>query len=130
MKKADRGWGSALRRQWQLAPLSRTRNLPRSRTRLVIAANMTAESTPTPALALIFKYTDDDLRAHQKSISDEYTRLFKSCQNAGLSITGKRGERGTLVVFVDANEAKAKSLISWEQCVYIWSPKSVYAHGR
>lgn len=73
----------------------------------------------SPSLALLFRYSPDELKKNQKAISEEYARLLKTCRDAGLAVAGKRSKTsGTIVIFVDClDQGRRNAIISWEQCV-------------
>lgn len=72
---------------------------------------------PSSTIALVFRYNPDELKKSQKSISDEYARLLKTCHDAGLAAAGKRSHTsGSIVVFVDClNEGRRNAILGWEQ---------------
>ncbi|KAF8310365.1 hypothetical protein DL93DRAFT_1649104 [Clavulina sp. PMI_390] len=81
---------------------------------------MSKAGATVPTLALIFKYTPDELKKSQAAVSKEYASLLKACQDGGLVIAGKRSGKsvGTLVVFVDClDEGRKNALVSWEHAV-------------
>lgn len=78
-------------------------------------------ATPNLSLALVFKFTLDELKSGNQSIRDEYSRLLKACSDAGLVAAGKRWTTpGAVVVFVDClNPSKKTTIVNWEQCVFV-----------